>query len=189
MCRDNVEKESVLVEDATELGLHRLSHGARGLSAATARAPLGVLINEVASAAASDVVVRRLLIDHLLLADELLVEAEDGALSLPVDVASAAAASAEVVAGGWGSQLGERGWALGVGAAGDVGWVDTDAVSRAATTVTCHGCGCDRWVWLGDAVVARHCGCCGFVVVWMGCGDVWQLPDCYASKWQRWMEG
>lgn len=157
----------MLGESATDLGLHGVPHTAGGLCAASTRSSLlGVLIDEVASATTADVVVWCLVIHHLLLASKLLIEAEDGTLGLSVDVASTATASAEV--GIWlrRSELASRCWAGGVCTSGEVVWVDADHVAGAATAIASHVGSWDRWVWLGDAVVTRHCvGVDGDVVV------------------------
>ena len=177
--------KSVLREGATNLGFHGLPDAAGRLGAATARASLGVLVDEVASTATANVVVWSLLIDHLLLAGKLLIEAEDGTLGLPVEVTSAAAAGAEVGVGLRSAELGGGSWALGVGTARDVLWVYTEHVASAATAVASHVASWDRWVWLGDAVVARHCDCCSCECE-KCCGDVDQVTRPIDGMW-RWM--
>jgi len=91
------QARSVLGECTANLGLHRVPDAAGGLGAASARSSLlRVLIDKVTGTTTADVVVWCLMIHHLLLACKLLIEAEDGALSLLVDIAGTATSGAEV---------------------------------------------------------------------------------------------
>jgi len=114
------------------------------------------VVDFVACTAAADVVDGCGVLHEALLLGELLVEAEDGALLLVVHVASTATAGSEVGIG-WGSaKLGGGSGTLSVGAGGDVHRVDSGDVAGSAAAVACIVGRWDGWVWLGDAVVARH---------------------------------
>lgn len=117
------------------------------------------LVDEVAGAAAADVVDGRLVLHHPALALQLLVEAEDGALALLVEVAGATAAGEEVGVGRWSLQLDARCWASGVGAGGGLLRVDVDVVAGSTSPgVDVVGRG-DGWVRLGDLVLSGHVDC------------------------------
>lgn len=113
------------------------------------------LLDEVAGAAAADVVDGGGVLAEAFLLSELLVKGEHGAFLLAVDVAGAAASAGEEGVGGGRAELDARCWTSGVVSGGDV-LGDAGYVSSSAATVVDGGRG-GGGVRLGD-VVGDHVG-------------------------------
>jgi len=165
--------------DAVPAGLHaasdRVLGSAGGLAGvATLRSASRVLVGVVSGAAATDVVDWCLMLHHLALAVEFLVEAEDGALLLVVHVACTTTAGCIVgvgVGGAGDSELGARGRAGSISACGELAGVDVGDVASTTSARVDVVAGRDRWVRLSDAVargdhfeelcmgVVFSCGC------------------------------
>lgn len=113
---------------------------------------------KVSGSSSSNMVDWGLVLHQSGLALKLFIEGEDGSLLLAVHVTSAASATAEVgFAGGcWDGDA--RGWASGVGTCRNSLWADANNIAGTSTSrqvvVACW----DRWVRLGDGVVAGHFG-------------------------------
>ena len=147
----------MLGEGSANFSLKRVSDATGRLGAASACSSLGrVLIDDISLATTTNVVVWCLMIHHLLLTSKLLIEAEDSSLSLTMSISESTASGGEIGVGLWSPKLGGRCWTLCCSARGDVLRVDLDMVSGTTSSVPGHVRGWDRWVWLGDAVVARH---------------------------------
>jgi len=116
------------------------------------------LVDEVACTATADVVNGSLVLHHLALALELLIEAEDGAFLLAVDIAGTTTACGEVGSGRVARDLDARGRARGSLAVGESGSINVAYVAgAAATAVDVVGLG-DRWVGLSEVVGGAHFG-------------------------------
>jgi len=148
--------------DAVPCSLQAASDAAVGRSLAGTAAALRSrrvgFVGKVASTAAADVVDGSLVLHHLALALELLVEAEDGSLLRVVHVASTAAAGGIVwsgVCGGWvhcALESGARGWASGISASCDRLGVDVGDVAGSSTARVDVVGGGDGRMGLSDAV-------------------------------------
>ena len=124
------------------------------------------LVDEVACTAATNVVNGSLVLHHLALALELLIEAEDGALLLAVDVAGTTTACGEVGTGRVARDLDARGRARGSLAVGEGGGINVAHIAgAAATAVDVVGLG-DRGVGLSEVIGGAHFG--SLVVCWFG---------------------
>jgi len=148
--------------EAVPSALHAVSDGVVAgdvATSATLGCPSPVLAGIVAGAATTDVIDWSLVLHHLTLTLELLVEAEDRAFLLVVHVTGTATAGGIIgvgVGGAGDGELGARGRAGGIGRRGDLGRVDVLVVTSTATTrVDVMACR-QRWVWLRDAVGRDH---------------------------------
>jgi len=152
-------------------------NGRRRRSRAVPGSRWSPLVNEVAGAATADVVDGSLVLHHAALTGELLVEAEDGALALTVDVAGAATAGGEERVGWMRSDLRARcraggGWAWGDFLGVHLGDIACTAAARVNVPRPRDG-----RVRLGDVIcfVRRH-----YDVTW--CCVVSKIEMCFVDN-------